>query len=125
LRKFAQAGAMSVETRPAKPLTETGAIFGTPMYMAPEYVAGTKEIGPPADIFSLGIIAWEVLGRQRPFIELPITAAVSGRPLTPLRPIEELCKGLDKESARLLRACLDPSPSARPTAAELSAALRR
>jgi serine/threonine-protein kinase len=47
-------------------LTSLGEIFGTPEYMAPEQGA-TAEVGPPADLYSMGIIFFEMLSGKLPF----------------------------------------------------------
>ena len=60
----------------AKPLagdtgvkTVTGSIMGTPMYMAPEQAAGDlQRISPRSDVFSLGVVLYEILTRRNPFL---------------------------------------------------------
>jgi serine/threonine protein kinase len=47
-------------------ITQEGKVIGTPAYMSPEQAAG-RDVGPQSDIFSLGVVAYELLGQQKPF----------------------------------------------------------
>src|SRR6185295_7892609 len=47
-------------------LTETGAVLGTPYYMAPEQVFGDEDVDARADVWSLGVMGYECLTGKRP-----------------------------------------------------------
>jgi serine/threonine-protein kinase len=110
-------------------LTLAGAILGTPLYMAPELRVGAKLALPSSDIFSFGMMAYEVLTRRLPFDKPPLIWADLGVGEPRFEPLDRLCPGLDPELVRALEGCLAKDPQRRPTAHDLavvlSAALQR
>jgi serine/threonine protein kinase len=86
-------------------LTQEGQLLGTPNYMAPEQIQG-KEVDHRADLFSLGVVLYEMLTRHKPFQGENLTV-VSHRIVydhfTPLRDyVGNLPPGVDKILARAL-----------------------
>ncbi|MEM9073137.1 MAG: serine/threonine-protein kinase [Myxococcota bacterium] len=47
--------------------TQTGAVIGTPQYMAPEQVRALPDVGPAADVWSMGIVLYEAMSGRLPF----------------------------------------------------------
>ncbi|MEU8414399.1 serine/threonine-protein kinase [Amycolatopsis japonica] len=95
-------------------VTETGGVVGTAAYMAPEQVRG-ENVGPPADIYSLGLVLLECLSGEREYTGTPVEAAV-GRLHRPPR----IPSGLSATMTTLLRGMTARKPSQRPTAAAIS-----
>jgi eukaryotic-like serine/threonine-protein kinase len=60
----------------AVPLTQNGMVVGTAQYFSPEQAEG-KVVGPPSDVYSLGIVAYECLAGRLPFLaDSPVTVAM-------------------------------------------------
>ncbi len=102
------AGAFSV--------TRTGVVLGTVAYIAPEVLSSSTASPLAADLFSFGIVAWELYAGRRPF-NGPAGAIDFAEAATHNDPSTRLGSGC-AEFDDLVRRCLFLAPAARPTALE-------
>jgi len=96
---------------------------GTPAYMAPEQLAG-KEVTAQSDIYSLGLVLYEIFTGKRAFSAENIGELVRARAESKISRPSTLVKDLDPLIERVILRCLQPEPSDRPSdALAVSAAL--
>jgi serine/threonine-protein kinase len=92
--------------------TETGTILGTPSYMSPEQVAG-KKVDGRSDLFSLGVVMYELLSGEKPFQGESMAALMYNIANCKYRPLEELRPKLPAECLAILAKLLQKTPMRR------------
>lgn len=104
-------------------LTRVGAILGTPLYMSPEQCRG-EHLDARSDIYSLGIIAYQMLAGATPFTG-ETTSVISAHTNSHPTSLREHNGKLPKRVSRLIMSALEKDPAARPqTAVAFSNAMR-
>jgi outer membrane protein assembly factor BamB len=101
--------------------TLTGMFCGTPTYSAPEQAMGA-DVGPPADLYSLGIITYELLSGRVPFAdptETPVRILLR-HVNDPVPSLHSINPALDSELVRWVERLLEKEPEKRPENAQLA-----
>jgi serine/threonine-protein kinase len=105
-------------------LTATGMAIGTPAYMSPEQSAGDQAIDGRSDLYSLGVVGYQMLCGQPPFVasNTPsmLVKHLSEKPI----PVDERWPDLPPDLSRAVMMCLEKDPADRfPSAAAFAVAL--
>lgn len=112
LNDFGLARMMESEVR----VTQANTVMGTPQYMAPEQCAGS-DVGQPADLYSLGVVAYEMLTGRVPFAAATPAAVIMAQIQDPLPPPRSVNPRLSENVERVLLKALAKSPKDRYTSA--------
>ncbi|MBK6693991.1 MAG: serine/threonine protein kinase [Myxococcales bacterium] len=105
--------------------TSTAAAFGSPDYMSPEQIKSSKNVDARADLWSIGVVLFELLTGDRPFLGETPGATFAAILTEPPRSLRSLRPDIPKDFEAIVERCLRRDLDARmPDVATLAAALR-
>ncbi|KAI3703156.1 hypothetical protein L6452_28912 [Arctium lappa] len=101
----------------------SGGVRGTLPWMAPELLNGSSnKVSEKVDVFSFGIVLWEILTGEEPYANMHYGAIIGGIVSNTLRP--PIPRDCDGEWRRLMERCWAPNPMVRPSFTEITSQLR-
>lgn len=98
-------------------LTAKDMIFGTPYYMSPEQTRG-EDVGPASDLYSLGVVMFEMLTGEVPFLGTNAIEVMAHHRSTPAPDLEPRCPDLPIGVAELVAQLLEKEPEDRPASSD-------
>jgi eukaryotic-like serine/threonine-protein kinase len=105
-------------------LTGTGVVIGTPTYMSPEQAAGERDIDARSDLYSLGLVAFEMLVGDPPFQAGTVPGILMKQITEPAPDVRSLRPDCPEDLGNTIMRCLEKNPDDRwPTADALRRAL--
>jgi hypothetical protein len=117
--------ASSAESTATHASTGSGQLVGTPRYMSPEQCLGQR-VGARSDLYSLGVLLYEMLAGRPPFIDPLQSALLVKQATAPPPPLPKLCSDIQRPLALAVHSLLAKRPDDRPrTAAAAKAMLER
>ncbi len=105
--------AKAVSQASGSTLTGVGVAIGTPQYMSPEQAAGEREIDGRSDLYSLGVVAYQMTSGELPF-NAPTVAGILMKQITEPAPIlHETEGGIPEDLSLAIARCLEKDPESR------------
>jgi len=114
---FGVAKALAAATSEQK-LTSTGLVLGTPTYMAPEQAVGDPRVDHRADLYALGVVAYEMLAGQPPFVGRSTQATVAAHVTEVPELIAKRRPAVSVPLAELVMSLLEKRAADRPQSAD-------
>lgn len=99
--------------------TMTGAIFGSPLFMSPEQCLSAKNVDERADIYSLGVVAYQCLTNRYPFNAETFGELVKLQQTTTPAPIRSIAPETPQAMATVVEQALSIDPARRPASMEV------
>ncbi|MCS6912591.1 MAG: serine/threonine protein kinase [Myxococcota bacterium] len=122
---FGVAKVAEAHAEPTSLRTRTGIVMGTPRYMAPEQCRGAGGITDRADVYSLGVMLYQLLAGRPPFEAEALGDLLVQQIHEPPPPLRRLKPEVPEAVARLVHAMLAKNPAERPCMAQVAAELER
>src|SRR5262249_11683258 len=106
---------LSGDQGPSQLKTRAGAILGTPTYMSPEQCRGAGEVNDKSDIYSLGVVIYEMLSGRPPFVADGEGEVMAMHLYQAPPPLHSLIPTLPLDLVNLVHSMLAKVPEQRPT----------
>ncbi len=104
-------------------MTASGMMIGTPYYMSPEQCGGQK-VSPQSDQYSLGIMGFQMLTGEVPFLADSMVGVIQHHYMTPVPDINAVREGVPRELLDIIYCALNKDPNDRfPTTKDMAVAL--
>jgi hypothetical protein len=116
---FGVSAALSPGDQGTTKLTVTGTVVGTPAYMSPEQAAG-EPVTPKSDIYSLGLVAYELLTGALPYTATTAMGWAAAHLRDPVTPLTTRRPDVAPEVGRIIDRCLAKQPALRPEAEDVA-----
>ncbi len=94
-------------------LTSTGISIGTPAYMAPEQGVADPNVDHRADLYAVGVLAYEILAGRPPFTGPTSQAILAAHIMDPPTPLQQIRRDVPGQLAALVMRCLQKKPGDR------------
>jgi serine/threonine protein kinase len=113
---------VSADTTATHATTGSGQIVGTPRYMSPEQCLGQR-VGARSDLYSLGVVLYEMLAGRPPFIDALPSAVLVKQAIAPPPPLPQMRPDIPRQLVLVVHSLLAKRPEDRPRTAAAARAL--